>query len=85
MPLIDTSSHAKFQAYVSTYLMESLSTTFLETNEIHFWTHSSAVPKKFLIQLNTSSLGKFIPGLLAKYGENKPIDLEYKLEKVGNF
>ena len=65
--------------------MESLSYTFLETNEIHFWTHSDRVPKTFPIQLNTSSIGRFLPGLVKKYGENKPIDIEYRLDKVGNF
>lgn len=79
MPMIDTSEAAKFQAYVSTYLLESLSSSFLKTNEIHIWTHSNVIPKKFPIQLNTSSLFRFIPGLVAKYGENKAIDLEFKL------
>lgn len=85
MPEIDTSSAAKFQSFVSTYMLESLSSTFLETNEIHFWTKSTDVPKDFPIQLNTTSLGAFIPGLVQKYGDNKPIDIEYNLEKVGNF
>lgn len=85
MPLFDSASPSKFQAYVSTYLLESLSYTFLQTSEIHLWTRSTQVPKDFPIQLNTSSIGKFLPGLVQKYGDNKPIDIEYKLDKVGNF
>lgn len=49
MPLFDSSSNSKFQAYVSTYLLESLSSTFLETNQIHFWTYSKDIPKNFPI------------------------------------
>lgn len=52
---------------------------------MHLWTKSDKVPKDFPIQLNTSSIGEFLPGLVQKYGENKLIDIEYKLDKVGNF
>lgn len=85
MPLHDATSGSKFQAFISTYVLESLSYSFLATNEIHLWTHSDVVPKDFPIQLNTSSIGQFLPGLIQKYGENKPIDIEYRLDKVGNF
>lgn len=85
MPLHDDASPSKFQAFVSTYLMESLSYTFLETNEIHIWTPSTIIPKDFPIQLNTSSIGIFMPSLLQKYGADKLIDVEYQLDKVGNF
>jgi len=27
----------------------------------------------------------FIPGLVKKYGDNKPINLEFNLDNVGNF
>jgi len=85
MPEHDASSPSKFQVYLSTYLLESLSATTLKTNTIDFWTHSSSIPKDFPIQLNTSFLGEIIPGLLKKYGPNKTVDLEYQLDKVGNF
>ena len=85
MELYDASSPSKFQAFLSTYVLESASYAFLATNEIHLWTKSSDIPKSFPIQLNTSSLGQFLPGLVDKYGENKLIDIEYKLDKVGNF
>jgi hypothetical protein len=35
--------------------------------------------------LNTSSIGQYLPGLTKKFGENKPVSIEYNLDKVGNF
>ena len=37
------------------------------------------------MQLNTSSLNLFFPGLEDHYGPNLPIDIEYKLERLANF
>ena len=37
------------------------------------------------IQQDTTSFGKYLPGLVEMYQENKPIDIEYRFEKCGNF
>jgi len=85
MPMHDTSAPSKFQAFISTYLADSLGATFLETNQVHLWTHSKDVPSSSPVQLTTTGLGAFIPGLVAHYGDNKPMDIEYNLDQVGNF
>lgn len=69
---------------MSNYLLDSLGYSFLKTHELHFWTKSSVVPKSFPIQLTTTGLNTFFPGLEAHYGPNLPVDIEYKLERAGD-
>lgn len=85
MPLHDDKAPAKFQAYVSNYLADSLGSAFLKTVPIHLWTHSGDVPASVPITLTTSGLNMFFPGLEAHYGKDLPIDIEYRVENIGNF
>ena len=85
MPYHDASEPAKLQAYVSNYLLDSLATSYLETSGFHVWTKHTAVPPAFPFQLNTQDMDCFFPGLAAKYGVNKTIDVEYNLDALKNF
>jgi len=79
MPLHDDQSPSKFQFFLSNYVVDSMFYSFLRVHEIHFWTKSTAVPKTFPIQLDTTSLNFFFPGLKKHYGIDLPVDVEYKL------
>jgi len=85
MPLHDDKSPAKFQAFVSAYVADSLASSFLATNTFDIWTNSSAVPSGFPITLTTSGLDTFFPGLSLHYGADLPINIEYRLESLRNF
>ena len=85
MPLHDDKSPAKFQAFVSAYVADSLAYSFLQTNKFDIWTNSSAAPKGFPITLSTSGLDYFFPGLSTHYGADLPVDIEYRLESLRNF
>lgn len=65
--------------------MESLFYSYLEVYEVHFWTKSTDIPSGSFVQLDTSSLNMFFPGMEAHYGPNLPVDIEYKLEDLENF
>ena len=85
MPYHDDGAPAKFQVFLSNYFLDSMSETFLKVKELHFWTKSSEIPASFPIQLTTTGLNLFFPGLEDHYGPNLPVDIEYKLEKAGDF
>ena len=45
---------------------------------------SDIVPESFPIQLTTTGLNLFFPGLEDHYGPNLPVDVEYRLIKAGD-
>jgi hypothetical protein len=53
----------------------------LNEHVVDFWTYSKDVPKI----LTTTGLDLFFPGLVEYYGENVPIDIEYRLNSINNF
>ena len=65
--------------------MESAAEAFLRAQDVHFWTRSSDIPTMMPIQFNTQILDDFIPGFVKLYGRDKKVDVEYKLDSVGNF
>ena len=85
MPLHDSKIASKFQFFVSNYLADSGVSAFLKNNLLGLWIKSTDVPYLSPIQLNTSSMNKFFPGLLAHYGANKPMNMLAKVAKVDNF
>lgn len=85
MPMHDDAAEAKFQAFISNYLLDSFATTFLKVQDVHFWTKSKDIPSSSPVKFTTSGLNLFFPGLEAHYGKDKPVDIEYRLDRVGNF
>ena len=63
MPYHDDAAKSEFQLFLSNYVVDSAAATFLETQGLHFWTYAKDVPKNFLIQLTTSGLNMFFPGM----------------------
>jgi hypothetical protein len=85
MPYHDASIPSEFQVYISNYLLDSLATSYLTEKGFSFWTKSKDVPASFPIQLTTTGLNGFFPGLEAFYGPNLPVDVQYSLESLKGF
>lgn len=66
-------------------MVDSAFETYLKLNEVHFWTKPSDIPSSFPVQLDTSSLNSFFPGMKDYYGPDLPVEIEYKLEQAENF
>ena len=66
-------------------MFDSLFDSFLKVYTFEFVTKSSEVPASFPIQLNTSGLDPFFPGLEKHYGPNLPIDIYSTLRKLEKF
>lgn len=85
LPLHDDANTDQFQFFLSNYILESLFYSYLEVDQVHFWTKSTDIPSSFFIQLDTTSLNMFFPGMEKYYGPGLPVDIEYKLEDLENF
>ena len=85
MPLHDSKIASKFQFFLSNYVADSGVSSYLKNNLLGLWIKSTDVPSASPIQLNTSSLNKFFPGLEAHYGANKPMNMLAKVAKLDNF
>lgn len=85
MPAHDDSSASKLQVFLSTYVVDSIFYSALKMIDIHFWTKPSDIPSGFPVQLDTSSLSMFFPGMSDFYGPKVPVEIEYRLEKAENF
>jgi hypothetical protein len=85
LPKHDDANTDQFQFFLSNYILESLFYSYLDVDQVHFWTKSSDVPSTSPIQLTTSGLNMFFQGMEAYYGKDLPVDIEYKLEDLENF
>jgi len=47
MPDHDDTSAAKLQVFLSSYVVNSIFYTYLQVEEVHFWTKPSDVPSSF--------------------------------------
>jgi len=79
MPFKDTAEHGKIQVFVSDYLLDSLtSSVFKATNlteGIKYVVPHTIVPAGHPLELNTNSLDLFFPGIVAKYGKDRNVDI----------
>jgi len=66
-------------------LLESLASSFFKTNKFEFWTKHDQIPASSPIQLNTTVLDLFFPGMLAKYGPNRFVDISFDVRALQNF
>jgi len=83
MPVHKLTEAAKLQAHVSSYLLESLGKTFLTESGFSFWAHHDILPKSSPLQLDTSFMDIFFPGMFAKYNL-KPVDVEFTFLSFDN-
>ena len=85
MPYKDAGVSSKFQAFVSDFTLDSFADAFLKTNAFAIWTNHGDVPADSPLQLNTTVIDCFLPGIMSHYGKDKPIDVQYTLSKLYDF
>jgi hypothetical protein len=87
MPMKMTDHPEKFQAFVSTYALDSLAASYLSVGNMGGTIYSSLLPSTSPVQLNTSdtTMNLVFPGIQKYYGPNIPLDVHLKLKSLGSF
>lgn len=80
MPFKDTTEPSKIQLFISDYLLDSLTSSVIKATNVSESLKVSVphtvVPAGHPLELNTDSLDLLFPGMVAKYGANRFVDLE---------
>jgi hypothetical protein len=88
MPFKDAAVPAKIQVFVSDYLLASLtSSVFKATNlteSAKYVISHTMVPAGHPIELNTTALELLFPGVVAKYGKDRPVDIQLDIKGLRN-
>ena len=84
MPTFDTSRGQQFQAYVSSYSIDSFFSSWIEVGTVAAWFNSTEIPASSSTQLTTSSVNTLMPGIESYYGQNVPMDIYFDVIGVGN-
>jgi len=89
MPFKDASSSAKIQVFVSDYLLDSLTDALFRgtnvTDSIKFVVPHTMVPAGHPLELNTTALDLLFPGMAAKYGKDRYVDVQLDVKALDNF
>ena len=77
MPMKMTDHPEKFQAFVSTYVLDSLFASYLSVANLGGTIPSTAIPATSSVQLNTSdtTMNLVFPGIKKYYGPDIPLDV----------
>jgi hypothetical protein len=84
MPTWDETRPQQFQAYVSSYSIDSFFSSWVEVGDIATWLNATMVPANSTVQLTTSSLNELLPGIEDYYGPNVPMNIHFNVTSVGN-
>lgn len=86
MPFEDASSPDKIQVFVSDYLLDSLTySIFKATNiseSLKVIVPHTAVPAGHPLELSTTVLDLFFPGMVAKYGKDRNVDVQLDVKAL---
>jgi len=87
MPMKMIDHPEKFQAFVSTYALDSFVSSYLSVGKLGGTIYSSMIPPTSPVQLNTSdtTMNLVFGGISKYYGPNIPLDIHLKLKSLGNF
>lgn len=85
MPYHDETYAAGFQAFVSSYSIDTLATSFLEVDEISGFFNSTEVPSISPLPLTTTTVDLLMPGIADYYGADLPVDVHFKILSFKNF
>lgn len=84
MPTYDTSRNQQFQAYVSSYSLDSFFSSWVEVGTVAAWFNSTMIPTNSSTQLTTSSVDNILPGIEDYYGAGLPMDIYFDVVGAGN-
>jgi hypothetical protein len=87
MPMKMMDRTERFQAFVSTYVLDSFFASYLSVGNLGKTIPSTAVPATSSVQLNTSdtTMNLVFPGIKKYYGPDIPLDAQLNLKSLGNF
>ena len=87
MPIKNTEHAEKFQAFLSTYVIDSLFDSYLKVGKIEGELKSVMLPSTSPIQLNTNdtTMNLVFPGIKSYYGADVPLDIHLKFHRIGEF
>jgi len=87
MPMKMTDHSEKFQAFVSTYAMDSFTSSWLSVGKLGGTIKHDMIPATSPVQLNTSdtTMKLVFGGIENYYGPDVPLDIHLKFKSLGNF
>jgi hypothetical protein len=74
----------EFQTFVSTYDIDGFFNSLLEVRNIGGWILSAELPEKYPA-LTTSTLNVLLIGITAKYGDDVPVNIHWKLYDLSDW
>ena len=72
-----------YQTFISTYSIDSLLSSLLETAAIKFWVNSAAIPDTAPFDITTTTVNALLPGIAGYYGANLPVDIRVEIFELG--
>jgi len=80
MPYYNATHPEQYQAYVSSYTIDSFFSSLIEVEGIHGWVNETEVSI-----LTTDHLNILLPGIVAYYGAGVPVDVYFNVTSLGDF
>lgn len=81
----DDTIPSELQAFVSEESVNSLLTSALQVMNIEGWFNATEVPASAPFDLTTGTLGKAFKGMTEMYGDDRPVDIQFAVTKLGKF
>jgi len=72
-----------YQTFISTYSIDSLLSSFLETASLKFWVNAAAIPDTAPFDITTTTVNALLPGIAGYYGANLPVDIRVQFFELG--
>jgi len=84
LPGHNTTRNQKFQAYVSSYSIDSFFQSWVEVGTVAAWFNASYIPANDTVQLTTGALDELLPGIADYYGADLPVNIYFNIVNFGN-
>jgi len=85
MPFKNNTHLDTLQMFISMQSLDSFFESYLDVHEGSGWYNETQLPHPLDFTLTTNDLNIMLPGMVATYGKNKQVKLEYKIEDFGDF
>jgi hypothetical protein len=77
LPYHSSAHIEKYQAYVSSYTIDSFFSSWLEVGTIKGWFNEADLPAWAPFDMTTTTLNAFLPGIMSYYGAGRPVDVHF--------
>ena len=76
---------AGFQAFISTWTIDTFLNSYLKSNTLSGWFKSRDVADSWPIALTTDRFNLLLPGIKKHYGKHRPVNVFYEVKALRNF